>query len=63
MYHLFSGANYYPDSGLGDYISSYDDLGEAEEEGRSLIEGRRDWFSIITEQDKKLVELTYDWRR
>jgi hypothetical protein len=63
MYHLFAGDDYYPDRGLGDYVWSYDDLNKAEAEGRSLIKDRKDWFSVITESDGRLVEVNYEWRR
>lgn len=46
MYHVFAGAQYYPSSGLGDYIDSYATLEEARAaamESRSWV----DWWAIV----------------
>ena len=69
MYHLFSGHNYYPESGLGDYVGPYEDLALAEDAARSQTEDLKffstDWWVIVAEQDGRLQEVSRgykEWR-
>lgn len=57
-YHLFSGANYYPSIGLGDYIGSFDDAKQAHARGKALLADGRShcqWYYIAyTKEDGSL---------
>ena len=49
-YHVFAGNNFYPESGLGDYRGSHEDIEHATFNaiGRLTHDGC-DWYSILQE--------------
>lgn len=54
-YHLFAGADYYP-NGFMDYRGSFETEAEAEEAG--IEGGYADWYSVLrTTEDGSLEEL------
>lgn len=63
-YHLFSGYSYYPDSGLGDYKGSFEELEEALTAGGERVTiDNDDWFVVIGHSDDgALVELNHSRR-
>ena len=61
-YHLFTGDDYYPQAGLGNYQESFDSEDEAIEAGRSYIDKKRtrfpdDWYYVIAEVSGHLAML------
>lgn len=63
MYHLFSGQNYYPESGLGDYVNAFETQEEAEEIGRQKCgqdgtNWQNDWWVVVTEVDGRLTTVS-----
>lgn len=64
QFHVFVGARYYPSSGLGDYIGSYETLGESSSALRDrLLREQADgglyyWGCIVGHNDDgSLVEV------
>lgn len=62
-FHLFAGDYYYPSAGLGDYVNSFDSE-EAAMDHVNVGQSREypgsfswDWWSVVIEQDGKLVQI------
>lgn len=65
MFHLFAGNNYYPDSGLGDYVQSFEEEDEAQIVGANLCKppdddtyGHLDWWAVISDHGGRLTEVS-----
>lgn len=65
-YLLFSGQNYYPSSGTGDYVGSFPSLDDAL---NSIVSSINDWYEVVyIENDGTLrtaergkIEFYYDY--
>jgi hypothetical protein len=53
--HLFMGASYYPQSGTGDYVDSFNSPEEAQQYAQENP-GGNDWYSVLIDDGERLHE-------
>jgi len=56
MFYVFTGMQYYPSGGWGDFIGTADTLDAARAHAETAADGSDDWYQIVDASSLKVVE-------